>query len=547
MRRLSVPPVLAQLRAQSHALPGAQPHARQVRHAAWQGHGPGVASAPRVPRALLGPSPRHRWARLGVWARSALWHLLGAAVLLALMGTSEAAWAAPPKVEIPAARPKVASPAAPSATPQAAGAPTGAPMASACADELRQTLPPLLAEGDASAPRLSLLALIERAGQRSAAVGAARLLAQAAQADREETAASGGPQAQLVAQAGPAGTKFKGEPMHTQGLLRPGINVSGTLWDFGKQDQLQRWREQLAEAARLGQISASEQVALQTVSLAFERNRRRLHVQVWDQYAQKVCGLVDALEQITATDKGRASELAQARKQLQQVRLSAVQARSELALTDTRLRRYVGAPLPELHPLSALLLQAPPLPELQRAAAQAPDIARLDAEAQAAERLADATRAGQRPQLGWLLNANHDLRNDRATQWQAGVQLTVPLWAPGADPALQAARQRAEAARLQREDALNALHSRLNELDQQASAALQRAQDVAQVLRASERVRDDTQLMWRQLGRRSLFDVISAEADHFNLRLAYVDALNDGQQTVALMWSLSGGVSQPLR
>ena len=70
---------------------------------------------------------------------------------------------------------------------------------------------------------------------------------------------------------------------------------------------------------------------------------------------------------------------------------------------------------------------------------------------------------------------------------------------------------------------------------------------MVQVLRDSERVRDDTLQMWQQLGRRSLFDVMSAEGDHFNLRLAYVDALHDGQQSVALLWSLAGGVQQPLR
>lgn len=66
------------------------------------------------------------------------------------------------------------------------------------------------------------------------------------------------------------------------------------------------------------------------------------------------------------------------------------------------------------------------------------------------------------------------------------------------------------------------------------------------MLRNSERVREDTLAQWQQLGRRSLFDVMSAEGDHFNLRLAYVDALHDSQQSMALLWSLAGGISQPL-
>ena len=51
----------------------------------------------------------------------------------------------------------------------------------------------------------------------------------------------------------------------------------------------------------------------------------------------------------------------------------------------------------------------------------------------------------------------------------------------------------------------------------------------------------------QQLGRRSLFDVMAAEADHFNLRVAYVNALTDGQQLNANLLSLGRGVSEWLR
>ena len=122
----------------------------------------------------------------------------------------------------------------------------------------------------------------------------------------------------------------------------------------------------------------------------------------------------------------------------------------------------------------------------------------------------------------------------------------MPILNPGADPAAQAARLRASAAKLQRDDALESLRSRLAEVHQQAEASGVRAREVVGVLRNSERVREDTLAQWQQLGRRSLFDVMSAEGDHFNLRLAYVDALHDNQQSMALLWSLAGGISQPL-
>ena len=52
------------------------------------------------------------------------------------------------------------------------------------------------------------------------------------------------------------------------------------------------------EAARLGQLSAQDQVAFQTVSLALERSRFRQQSRVYQQYARKMSCLVEALEQI---------------------------------------------------------------------------------------------------------------------------------------------------------------------------------------------------------------------------------------------------------
>ena len=52
----------------------------------------------------------------------------------------------------------------------------------------------------------------------------------------------------------------------------------------------------------------------------------------------------------------------------------------------------------------------------------------------------------------------------------------------------------------------------------------------------------DFRALWQQLGKRSLFDVMAAEGDHYNLRVAYVNALYDGEQANALLQSLGGGI-----
>jgi len=96
--------------------------------------------------------------------------------------------------------------------------------------------------------------------------------------------------------------------------------------------------------------------------------------------------------------------------------------------------------------------------------------------------------------------------------------------------------------RFQYEEFTNVRVSRVGELHEAASASFDRARRLVDVLRESERVRQATFQQWAQLGRRSLFDVISAESDHFNLRVAYVNALYDGYLANTQMRSLGGGM-----
>ena len=113
--------------------------------------------------------------------------------------------------------------------------------------------------------------------------------------------------------------------------------------------------------------------------------------------------------------------------------------------------------------------------------------------------------------------------------------------------ASDAAYKRARAAYMQRDDALEARRQRVTDTHEQTVAALDRARRVSAVLRDSDQLRNFTLQQWQQLGRRSLFDVMSAEAEHYNLRVQYVNALHDGQQLNVVLQSLGRGVVEWLR
>jgi len=81
------------------------------------------------------------------------------------------------------------------------------------------------------------------------------------------------------------------------------------------------------------------------------------------------------------------------------------------------------------------------------------------------------------------------------------------------------------------------------EAHEQVTSAFDRLRRVGLVLRGSDRLRNFTLQQWQQLGRRSLFDAIAAESDHDNLRVQYINALHDGQQTNATLLTLGTGLA----
>ncbi|MDH3460530.1 MAG: TolC family protein [Burkholderiaceae bacterium] len=399
---------------------------------------------------------------------------------------------------------------------------------------------------DAKIHRLQLAGMVQEALDRSRAYGATKFLAEAAASDVDEASAAAKPQLFLTGTIGPGSSSTNGISSGSGLQTRATLNLTSPLFDHGRVHHLTAWRSHLAEAARRGQINAQEQIALQTVSLVLERGRYSMQAQVYRQYAQKMSCLVGALEQITKADKGRASELVQARKTLQQVELSYTQSLATLRQVETRLRRFVGDELPASEDISSVLLALPTVTDAVTDAEQANEVALLDAQAKAMESSSNALVAGQKPQFNWLVTGSRANGPQRSGDWGLGVSFTIPLIDPAADPAARASVKRAEAARLQFEEALHSRRYRVLEVHDQATTAFDRAQQVVRVLHDSDLVRNATLQQWQQLGRRSLFDVMSAEGEHYSLRAAYVNALYDGQQSVALLWSLGRGVTSSL-
>lgn len=396
-------------------------------------------------------------------------------------------------------------------------------------------------------PRTQLQELVALAQQRSRAIGATRMLALAAEADLAETKASRLPVLSLGGLGAHVGSIVNGADQGRGFQGRATVTVSAPIYDSGRIAKLTDWRSQLADAARFGQNNAEEQLALQTVNLTLDRGRYVLQAQVYSQYVRKMSCLVDALEIITKADRGRASELVQAQKSLQQADLSYEQTLSALKQTEIRLKRFVGDTLPPSAGMTAVLSRLPDLNELQQDILLSADVAQASAQAKAQRSYAESVRAGQQPSVSLVATGSTALGANRVTDWTGGVSVNIPIVQPGADASMTAAVRRSQAASLQRDETIDAKRYRLLETYEAATSALDRAKRVIDILRNSDRVRASTLQQWQQLGKRSLFDVMGAESDYYSLRIAHVNAMFDAQQLVAVMWSSGRGVGMALR
>ena len=147
-------------------------------------------------------------------------------------------------------------------------------------------------------------------------------------------------------------------------------------------------------------------------------------------------------------------------------------------------------------------------------------------EADALDRHSEAVKAGRKPQLNRQFFGNGERSSEQLVHgWSAGVLVNVsPLNSVAQEAASMAADNRAPSAQ-------TGLGKTL--LDQQTSAA--QRHDTVQVRHAIFQ-------QWSQLGRRSLFDVMSAETAHFHQRVAYVNALMESAQSNTSLRSVGKGL-----
>jgi len=318
------------------------------------------------------------------------------------------------------------------------------------------------------------------------------------------------------------------------------------LFDWGYLTNLIESRSSLEQAGELKWLAGAEGLVYEVCTNLVEQNKALVIAQASSESIARIEALVRMLTDIVAVDRGRASELTQARAKLLQAEAARDASVARVRTLRIALRRLIGdefvAPASEAEwELGIGTLEA-----TLAAAAQHPSIEQASAEAEAARRAADAAHASLLPQLNFAVSKTTQRDSlGRAQPWQAGLSINWTAFEGGAARAAEgAARQRAQASEMRKEQLREDVEFQVRTAFEDANTLAQRSTAYRSLVAETEQVRRFFFEQWYHLGRRSLLDVLQAENEYYINKVAMHTTQFDSYQAVLKMYASSGTLVQ---
>ena len=415
-----------------------------------------------------------------------------------------------------------------------------------------QLEPPPAGTPEATAPaalvagREQLVALSRTAVLESPDIKAAEANRTAAQFDIEQVRSGKKPRLEASSTVGVGRYASNVSPNYNpRGVGTLGLTLSAPVFDGGRIDALTRQREELFGASTASLDAVRERVALDTLLTVLERNRLRTQLNVLEQHVAKLSCLSNLIDRIVEADRGRASEQIQARNSLRQAELARDQVAASARNAESRLQTVLAGQVMPWTSAGAPLIEVPALETVLQLVSENPDVRQLQRQAEAQTFAAQAAAAERSPQVRWEAGVNSKSQADRvsSSSWNAGLTLNYAFADGGLrDANIGAAEARAQAARRNLEQAVVERNKQAGVLHDTAQSAYKRAVQYSELLRDSDGLRRATYVQWAMLGRRSLFDLMSAENGHNSLHLEYVNAMFDGFAASAQLRHVGGGL-----
>ncbi|MFJ2387122.1 TolC family protein [Pseudomonas koreensis] len=324
------------------------------------------------------------------------------------------------------------------------------------------------------------------------------------------------------------------------------LNMTTNVFDWGRTSNTIDSRKSLSDAADQAYLVSLETLAEDVSLNLIELEKSRRISTISQQYVDRMGALVEMLKEIVAADRGRVSELTQARARLLEARANMDNAQARVRDTEIRLRKLIGDTPVNLPDNENWALATSDLDRLVSESHDHPAVRQADARAKASEQHAKSLRAGEKPQLNWVVNKSTG-RDDlgREQPWQTTLNVNWPVFRGGsATAAREAAYARADAERERKAQQQLDLEYETRTADQDARTLLDRADSYRQLTRETDDVRKAFFDQWYHLGRRTLLDVLIAESDYNNNRVSEVSARFDSYQSVVKSYASAGRLLQ---
>lgn len=313
-----------------------------------------------------------------------------------------------------------------------------------------------------------------------------------------------------------------------------GVTVTYNLFDFGRTRHGIHARSTQAESLALTTDQARNTAVNETAVSYLNLMRYTRLMGLQQQHMADLGVLKDKLSAIVEAFPGRRSELTQVQARLSQaenVQNDYAAKRREhqlnlLRLTGRTVDWAVGdAEWPAMPGMDLNQL-------VEQARQNHPQVLAAQREAAALQAEAAQTRAAQKPQLDVQLVKSATASSTGTSN--AAQLYMVARWNAFEGHAGQAQEKSQLARALSAEERARQLQSELAHRlrsawdDQQTNQ--RRAQDLAQLARLTDQVRRDYHDQWRDLGRRSLLDVLTAESEHLTTRTGQLNSVMDALQ-----------------
>jgi len=321
---------------------------------------------------------------------------------------------------------------------------------------------------------------------------------------------------------------FSDPPTFDRTLAQGRLSVAYTLFDGGERSSRIRGADHMYEATRYGQSSTEMSVIDETATAYVGVLSTQA---VLDASVAQVEALQDEADRAQRRfDAGTSAELEVLRAQatLQEARAQLASAEARMSLSVRALARVMGVDATSIAPEG--MADVTVAPATRRAVtSQSPIVMQADRAASAAQTRVSTARAGRLPtiQAGAGLLDFGTLGGGHIVEWQAGVQVSWPLFTGGARSAsvrqaeaeLSAARSDLDAARLQVAQAVDVAETSVIEADARAEAlslAVVQWEEVARI-----------EALALEAGSGVQGDLLRAQAGLFQARAGYIRARYD--------------------